>query len=74
MDRTGKCDVLAWGYVGLRVAHSLYQARFNFITVRFLLYALATILLMVMSVRSLFALLGATFPPCRPTCEGWSWH
>lgn len=47
---------LAWGYVGLRVAHSLYQARVNFIPVRFLLYALATILLIVMSVRSLFAL------------------
>jgi hypothetical protein len=48
--------VLAWGYVGLRVAHSLYQARINFIPVRFMLYALSTILLMVMTVRSLIAL------------------
>lgn len=48
--------VLAWGYVGLRVAHSLYQARVNFIPVRFILYALATLLLMVMTVRSLIAL------------------
>lgn len=48
--------VLAWSYVGLRVAHSLYQARVNFIPVRFILYALATLLLMVMTVRSLIAL------------------
>ena len=48
--------VLAWSYVGLRVAHSLYQARVNFIPVRFIFYALATLLLMVMTVRSLIAL------------------
>jgi hypothetical protein len=47
---------LAWGYVGLRVAHSLYQARVNFIPVRFALYALATVLLMIMTVRTLIAL------------------
>src|SRR5438067_820686 len=33
---------LAWGYVGLRIAHSLVQATVNIVRVRFTLFALAT--------------------------------
>lgn len=47
---------LAWSYVFLRIAHSLYQALVNFIPVRFVLYVLATIVLIVMTVRCVLAL------------------
>lgn len=47
---------LAWGYVALRIAHSLYQALVNFIPVRFALYVLATLFLIVMTVRCVLAL------------------
>ncbi|MBI1264511.1 MAG: MAPEG family protein [Alphaproteobacteria bacterium] len=47
---------LAWGYVALRIAHSLYQALVNFIPVRFALYVLATIVLIVMTARCVLAL------------------
>jgi hypothetical protein len=33
---------LAWGYVGLRVVHSVLQATVNIVTVRFLIFSLAT--------------------------------
>lgn len=48
---------LAWIYVGLRVAHSLWQALVNFIPIRFALFALSTVVLMIMAVRNLLALL-----------------
>lgn len=34
---------LAWAFVGLRVVHSLWQALFNVITVRFALFVLSTL-------------------------------
>jgi hypothetical protein len=46
---------LAWGYVGLRVAHSLVQALVNKIEVRFGLFALSSLVLIVLSVRAAFA-------------------
>jgi hypothetical protein len=48
---------LAWGYVFLRIAHSLYQALVNFIPVRFALYTLATIMLIIMAVRCVLTLI-----------------
>ncbi|MGK0267389.1 MAG: hypothetical protein ACI82N_001642 [Maricaulis sp.] len=48
---------LAWGYVALRVLHSLIQALWNFIPVRFLVFISSTILLIVMAVRAVLALL-----------------
>ena len=48
---------LAWGYVALRVLHSLIQALWNFIPVRFLVFISSTIVLIVMSVRAVLALL-----------------
>jgi len=38
---------MAWTYVGLRVAHSLVQVTVNLVPVRFLLFALSTVVLMV---------------------------
>lgn len=37
---------LAWGYTGFRIAHSLVQALWNRVLVRFLLFSLATFCLM----------------------------
>ncbi len=48
---------LAWGYVALRVLHSLIQALWNFIPVRFLVFITSTIVLIVMSARAVLALL-----------------
>jgi hypothetical protein len=36
---------LAWGYVGLRVVHSLVQVTVNAVTVRFLVFVLSTLVL-----------------------------
>ena len=43
---------LAWGYAGLRIVHSLVQATFNNVNVRFLVWGLASIVLIVMIVRA----------------------
>jgi hypothetical protein len=48
---------LAWSYVILRVAHSLFQSTVNFIPVRFALFALSSVVLIVMAVRNLLALM-----------------
>jgi hypothetical protein len=36
---------LAWGYVALRVVHSLVQVTVNAVTVRFLVFVLSTLVL-----------------------------
>jgi hypothetical protein len=48
---------LAWTYVGLRVVHSLIQCTWNFVPVRFAVFALASITLIVIAVRNVLALL-----------------
>jgi len=59
---TGGADAtalnLAWAYVALRIIHSLVQATFNRVMVRFGVFALATLLLMAMAVRELLRVLG----------------
>jgi len=47
----------AWGYVALRVVHSLVQCTVNRVPVRFALFALSTILLMVIAGRNVLAVL-----------------
>jgi hypothetical protein len=42
---------LAWAYVGLRVVHTLIQCTVNIVNLRFLVFALSTIVLMIMAVR-----------------------
>jgi hypothetical protein len=48
---------LAWGYVILRVVHSLIQCTVNVVTARFAVFALSTILLAVMTIRVALAVL-----------------
>ena len=43
---------LAWGYVGLRVIHSLVQATVNIIMVRFGIFMVASLVLLAMAVRA----------------------
>lgn len=40
---------LAWVYVGLRIAHSLVQATFNRVIVRFFIFALASVVLIMLT-------------------------
>jgi hypothetical protein len=48
---------LAWGYVATRIVHSLIQNTVNIVLARFLIFALGTIVLMVMTVHGLMAVL-----------------
>ena len=47
---------LAWAYVVLRVIHSLHQALWNHIMVRFSIFALSSIILIVLAVRVALAI------------------
>lgn len=56
----GSWDVLlAWIYVGLRIVHSIYQATINKVNVRFTIFLLSTIALLILSVRAVMATLFA---------------
>lgn len=46
---------LAWTYVALRVAHSLWQATRNVIEVRFVLFLLSSLVLLALAVRAALA-------------------
>lgn len=48
---------LAWGYVTIRVIHSIWQATVNRVPVRFALFALSTLCLLVLAIRALGATL-----------------
>ena len=48
---------LAWAYVILRIAHSLIQALWNYVPVRFLVFVAGTIVLIIMVVRNVIAAL-----------------
>jgi hypothetical protein len=50
---------LAWGYVALRVVHSLWQGMVNRLLVRVMLFFVSTILLAILAVRALLATLAA---------------
>jgi len=55
----GSLDVaLAWGYVGIRVVHSVWQATVNRVPVRFALFLLSTICLIGLAIRAFGATLG----------------
>ncbi len=49
--------MLAWAYVALRVAHSLIQAVWNYVPVRFLAFILSSLVLIVMTARNVWAAL-----------------
>jgi hypothetical protein len=48
---------LAWGYVALRIVHSLWQNLVNTIPVRFALFITSTLVLVVLAVRAVMATL-----------------
>jgi hypothetical protein len=47
--------ILAWGYVALRIVHSLIQVSANVIRYRFMVFALSTLVLLAMTVHALIA-------------------
>jgi hypothetical protein len=47
---------LAWAYVGLRVVHSLVQATRNVIPIRFTVFSLGSLVLLVLLVRTALAI------------------
>jgi hypothetical protein len=51
----GLNTTLAWAYVGLRIAHSLWQATINTIPVRVTLFMLSTLCLLAMAVHAVIA-------------------
>ena len=48
---------LAWAYVGLRVVHTLVQCTVNIVNLRFLVFAVSTIVLMAMTAREVMAMM-----------------
>jgi len=52
----GMNATIAWVYVGLRIAHTLVQATFNKVALRFLLFALSSLALMALVLHLLLAL------------------
>lgn len=46
---------LAWAYVGLRVAHSIVQATFNRVIIRFALFALSSLVLIALILHAAIA-------------------
>jgi hypothetical protein len=57
VDPSKLSGVMAWTYVGLRVAHSLVQALINIIQVRFAFFAISSLVLIALTVRAALALL-----------------
>ncbi|XOV84568.1 MAG: MAPEG family protein [bacterium] len=49
--------ILAWGYVGIRVIHSLVQATRNVIIVRFGVFALGSVVLLALLLRTIYSVL-----------------
>ncbi|WP_230279008.1 MAPEG family protein [Croceicoccus sp. Ery15] len=49
---------LAWFYVVIRIAHSIWQARVNVITIRAALFVVSSLALALLSVRALLSVLG----------------
>jgi hypothetical protein len=50
--------VLAWGYVALRIVHSLWQSLVNRIPVRFTLFGLSSLCLLVLAIRAVAGCFG----------------
>lgn len=47
--------MLAWSYVGLRIAHSLVQVTINKVMVRFLIFTLSSLVLMALTLHLVLA-------------------
>ncbi len=56
LDQTQEINIgLAWAYVALRVVHSLIQATTNFIPLRFLVFSLASLVLVALTFHAAMA-------------------
>ena len=51
-DASAASIALAWSYVALRIAHSLWQATVNVIPMRFVLFALSSLVLFALLARA----------------------
>jgi hypothetical protein len=51
--------LVAWIYVAVRIIHSLWQATVNVVSIRFLLFFISTIALVILAVRALMLTLFA---------------
>ena len=49
---------LAWGYVGCRVVHSVVQATANPVVIRFAVFVIGSLLLVIFTVRELLRVIG----------------
>ncbi|CAN5299666.1 MAPEG family protein [soil metagenome] len=49
---------IAWAYVALRIVHSLIQATFNKVSVRFTVFALSTLCLVALTLHAAMAVFG----------------
>ena len=49
---------LAWAYVGVRVVHSFVQATMNIIPLRFAIFIVGTLVLLVLSLRAAWVIFG----------------
>ncbi len=49
---------LAWTYVGIRVVHSLIQITTNFVPLRFVIFNIGSLVLVVLAIRNVLALFG----------------
>lgn len=59
MTSVSALDVqLAWAYVVLRIAHSLWQALINSVPVRFTLFNLSTVCLLILAIHAVMATFG----------------
>jgi hypothetical protein len=58
-DGSGLNAGLAWAYVALRIAHSLVQALINKVVIRFALFAAASLVLLVMTIRAAWSIISA---------------
>lgn len=47
---------LAWAYVGLRIVHSIVQATWNRVSVRFAIFSLSTVALLALALHAAIAL------------------
>ena len=54
----GMNAMIAWSYVGLRIAHSLVQALWNRVMVRFVLFALSSVALIALTAHAAMVVCG----------------
>lgn len=54
-EGNGLNAMLAWAYVGLRIVHSIFQATINKVMIRFLIFALSSLVLMALVLHTVMA-------------------